>query len=373
VVEYIILEKKLRNIASTVTAYLLLISIFILAFEAQSVKAVETIYIRADGLVEPETAPIQRDGDVYTFTDNIINQSIVVERDDITIDGNGFTLQGGGTGSGFNLFERNNITIKNTCIQGFTIGISIDVELGSTELNTICNNTVTENGYGIMLYTSHHSTIVGNTIVGNGEGIWMAGCGYNSIFANNITGNGKGMFMHTSYCTDVFSNIIANNSDGIYMEFSWHIGSDPSWRNIIYHNNFINNFRHIVPMYSENTWDDGYPSGGNYWSGYNVTDLYSGVFQNETGSDGIGDTPYVLDDNNQDDYPLMNLYWNPADINHDLKVDIYDIVLVCNAYGTTPSSPNWNPNCDITEPYEMINIYDVVMVVGSYGEGWEHP
>jgi PKD repeat protein len=51
-----------------------------------------------------------------------------------------------------------------------------------------------------------------------------------------------------------------------------------------------------------NVWDDGYPSGGNYWNDYAGTDLYSGPYQNETGSDGIGDTWYPVGDH----YPLMN-------------------------------------------------------------------
>jgi hypothetical protein len=54
-----------------------------------------------------------------------------------------------------------------------------------------------------------------------------------------------------------------------------------------------------------NAWNNGYPSGGNYWSDYNGTDFYSGPYQNVTGSDGIGDTSYVIDANNTDDYPLM--------------------------------------------------------------------
>jgi hypothetical protein len=52
-------------------------------------------------------------------------------------------------------------------------------------------------------------------------------------------------------------------------------------------------------------WDNGYPSGGNYWSNYDGTDSYSGPCQNVTGSDGVGDTPYVIDGSNQDNYPLM--------------------------------------------------------------------
>jgi hypothetical protein len=57
---------------------------------------------------------------------------------------------------------------------------------------------------------------------------------------------------------------------------------------------------------SINIWDDGYPSGGNYWSDYNGTDLHSGAYQNVTGSDGMGDTPYVIDMNNLDHYVLFN-------------------------------------------------------------------
>lgn len=59
----------------------------------------------------------------------------------------------------------------------------------------------------------------------------------------------------------------------------------------------------------ENFWDNGYPTGGNYWSDYNGTDFYGGPHQNETGSDGIGDTPYcILLGNrtmNVDNYPLF--------------------------------------------------------------------
>jgi parallel beta-helix repeat protein len=95
---------------------------------------------------------------------------------------------------------------------------------------------------------------------------------------------------------------------------------DNSNSNVIYHNNFINNRRQVYDWSwdfpgkpSINTWDDGYPSGGNYWSDYNGTDFYSGPYQNETGSDGIGDTPYVIDENNQDNYPLMKPWTPQAD------------------------------------------------------------
>jgi len=72
----------------------------------------------------------------------------------------------------------------------------------------------------------------------------------------------------------------------------------------------INNYFQVDIGYldSMNTWDKGYPSGGNYWSDYNGTDLYSGPYQNVTGSDGIGDTPYVIDSSDIDHYPLMGAF-----------------------------------------------------------------
>ena len=54
-----------------------------------------------------------------------------------------------------------------------------------------------------------------------------------------------------------------------------------------------------------NFWDDGYPSGGNHWSSYADVDVKSGSYQNGTGSDGIGDTPYNIDASNMDSFPLM--------------------------------------------------------------------
>jgi len=61
-------------------------------------------------------------------------------------------------------------------------------------------------------------------------------------------------------------------------------------------------------------------------------------------------------------------YWNPADVNDDLKVDIFDVLLCVNAYQATPSDPHWNHRCDLANPYDIIDIFDIVTIVGSYGE-----
>jgi hypothetical protein len=84
--------------------------------------------------------------------------------------------------------------------------------------------------------------------------------------------------------------------------------------NVFYHNNMNNSGQVYMSSSTNNTWDDGYPSGGNFWSDYNGTDQYSGPYQNMTGSDGIGDTQHVVYESNVDNYPLMNLYTPTIDI-----------------------------------------------------------
>jgi len=74
-----------------------------------------------------------------------------------------------------------------------------------------------------------------------------------------------------------------------------------------------------------NFWDDGYPSGGNYWSEHVVVDDYSGINQDESGSDGIGDMAYTIDINNNDTYPLMGMF---SDFNATSE---HHVQTICNS------------------------------------------
>jgi len=268
---------------------LLIVGMLTLALNVQPVKSdwtwTETIYIRADGRVEPNTAPIaSADNITYTLTNNIggdvplESDAIVVQRNNTIVNGAGYTLQGTGNGTGIDLSYRSNITIKDVRITGFKHGIDLDFSSN----NTMTRNNIANNNIGIFLIHSSNNIISGNNVTDNEDyGIWLL----NQL--NNQT-------------------------------------------NIFYNNNFINNF--VLNWDSNNVWDDGYPSGGNYWSNYACLDLYSGQYQNETGSDGIGDTPYIIKACNIDYYPLMKPYAGPHDIG--IRVSISKTV-VAEGYNTT--------------------------------------
>ncbi len=70
---------------------LLVLSLVLVSFpKIEEVKAQDVIYIREDGIVEG-TDKIQREENIYTFTGNI-NGEIVVEKNDIVVDGAGYVL-----------------------------------------------------------------------------------------------------------------------------------------------------------------------------------------------------------------------------------------------------------------------------------------
>ena len=393
------MEYKLgKKAASIIVLILVLLTMGMLSlvFNIQPAKSewTRTVYIRADGSIDPSDAPIHRDGNVYTLTDNITSSGdgIVVERNNIIIDGNGYTLQCTGDFTfalkGIHLSGRSNVTIKNINIQNFTVGIRLDyssnitinssniinngegIHLYKSSKNSIYESSITNNGgYGILLdYSSNCSNISGNSITNNGYGVWMDCLSDNNVIRKNvIVDNGDGLILGgiggysvnntivknvvansrygillglssnnfvssnrivncwigidvgslrpppRSYNNTIIANTLENNRAGVYLRYSSG--------NSIYRNNFINNTYQGSASDSINTWDDGYPGGGNYWSDYVGVDLFSGPYQNDTGSDGIEDTPYVIDENNVDRYPLMGPF-NSFNVSVGYSVDV---------------------------------------------------
>ncbi len=201
-----------------------------------------------------------------------------------------------GSFRGFRVFaDRVNIT-------GFTVkNAAFAIYLNSSE-NHVYGNRVGNSKIGVRLDNGRNNTISGNVIENmllEGEGIFLENAKRNVIQGN--------LFVNDSFAISLVlstENIIKENtirdcpSASIWLQSS----SD----NKIYHNNFANNTGSAIADYSFNTiWDNGYPSGGNYWSSHNDSDSNNGLRQNITGSDGICDVPRVIDESNQDNYPLV--------------------------------------------------------------------
>ena len=163
-------------------------------------------------------------------------------------------------------------------------------------LDNIYNHTIIVYRSNIMIDGNGYTLSCGN----------QTGHGF-AIAANNVTIRntnvcgfyfGIGLGDGYNYVSNVVlrENNITDNVCGVGLHWSSN--------NTFYHNNFINNtLRHVLidttkidP--SNNTWDNGYPSGGNYWSNYTGTD---------TNGDDLGEDPHIIDSNNQDNYPFVNV------------------------------------------------------------------
>jgi parallel beta-helix repeat protein len=283
------------------SAALLLVLIFLAASCTVVAKPVKAQYqgditIKADGSVNPSTAPIERLGTSYILTSNVAG-NIAVKTNNIVFAGNGHTITG--------ILRIGSLPTAPTAGISYTSNVTIE------------NFTVTGSYYGILLTQTSNVIVANNTITGTGNGILalgeptaaiaVEGGGSNVITGNIIANNYNAMlFLETENNLIVGNNITNNKNPYVTVSNVMFWGAS---HNTIYHNNFIGdsslagNAAFNSP-YSVNVWDNGYPSGGNYWSDYQKR--YPSA--TEIDGSGIGNTSYVVDGQNIDRYPLMEPY-----------------------------------------------------------------
>lgn len=346
------------------------------------------ITVQDDYLTIQEAINEAYDGDIVfvrngIYVENlIVNKSISLlgeDRETTVVDGGevGTVIQVDSNNVTINGFEIRNcsmtwgdwgITLNHSSksvISGNIVkaGYAIRVK-GGSENNVKDNDVVGYDGscvfHGLQLVNSSNNAVNNNNLSVNcHSALTMYNSSHNIISFNYISGH----FAPFPFTIEESSNnsIVGNTMWQPAPLFGGHIQFTESNDNVLYHNSFLAdegpNTLSIDELSTNNIWDNY--CEGNFWSDYNGTD---------SNGEGIGDTPYFIDENNQDNFPLIGPYWTSADINHDLEVDIYDVVTACAAYTSTPSSQNWNCHCDISEPYGVIDIFDIVMICSSYGE-----
>ncbi len=182
----------------------------------------------------------------------------------------------------------------------------IKTEVGSSAVTIDHCLSSGNDGIGISLDFLQNGQVSDCTLQNNGlAGILLNGATGNTITQCDMTNNHFGLYatFHATGNT-MHHNYIAGNHMGINI-------NGPGVQDLVFYANDI--LANDIQVYDNpdyqgveyDQWDGGYPTGGNYWGDYTGEDHFSGVNQDEPGSDGFGDTPYPILGMTWDHYPLI--------------------------------------------------------------------
>ena len=316
----------------------------------------------------------------------------------------------GNTISGTNgIFSKSDwVRIKNNTIYCYGTGIRVD-----SFYNAITNNNITVRMFNMIECSGSFNNITQNIFSGTTENVLLNLGGSNNIFHENVI-TGKREMRVTGEQNIISRNTIMNT--GLSFSGSWHIvhankivdcvqifesikrfafsisssnsvysanviehndcgisilGSNKFvYGNTFYHNSIINNKQQIIFGEAENNanfWGIG--SEGNYWSDYNGTD---------NNSDGIGDTPHIINQKNNDFYPLIapmtcfdagTWEWVSYDVDVVSNSSVSDFIF--NPEGTinfiVEGEVGTTGFCRVTIPKDLLDTEDewVILVDGS--------
>jgi len=175
--------------------------------------------------------------------------------------------------------------------------------------------------------------------------------GSNVVNGNLVTAEGRLPRVYLGISVASPQNTIFGNT---VKAFQNSIGIIYTAHNHIYHNNLY------CPAFTSdptNKWDNGYPSGGNYWRSYPGVDVKKGSSQDQPGSDGIGDTPHTIRNlvpsypSGYDNYPLMKPWGSPAPPSHVLTVQSLPTGISFTVDGlsrTTPWTGTYSENASVS-------------------------
>ncbi|MEE9115473.1 MAG: NosD domain-containing protein, partial [Thermoplasmata archaeon] len=204
--------------------------------------------------------------------------------------------------------------ISNNTFLDVDAPVAISNLLGASENNLVEYNSMESGGYGIFLAGTMNNTVQDNDITGFRESIGLYGAEENLVTRNVLSRGLDGIVVRdTTQGNEItFNNIVSFNGCGIALV-------QGTSGNVIHHNNLLDSDDNGCDPGTNNQWDNGYPSGGNFWSDYAGPDAFNGPNQDIPGADAIGDTPYDTRGSGRDNYPLL---WMPFDNIPLTKLDI---------------------------------------------------
>ncbi|MCX6786236.1 MAG: right-handed parallel beta-helix repeat-containing protein [Candidatus Kaiserbacteria bacterium] len=285
-----------------------------------------------------------------------LTETMEIDSNNITIDGNGHTTTGSDTGMGIYLTERTGVTVKNLTFKNFSFGIFFEASSHNTvsnnsfigletaiysyddsPFNTFDTNTFLNNGEvfsfygnsnnsvvhnntinadavrgenefrGIFIYDSNNNTIEGNHITvtnsagadpWNNRGIFIYNSSDNTISSNTVSGVLQELFLYNSSKNNIYNNTLSDASEALFVYGS-------SDNNKIYHNNFVNNGENVMDYSGMiNSFNLTKPTGGNYFDSFD--EPAEGC--EDKNADGFCGAPNVFTENEhidrgQDDFP----------------------------------------------------------------------
>lgn len=243
----------------------------------------------------------------YTIT----SDNLVIGKPLYYYDGCGpsLTLDGVSVGE-LILVNCSNVRLSNLVIHGTEVGITL---VGVHNV-LVENVNASQNHYqGLDVSSSSYVTVENSDFSSTGPNYFDRGAEYGMILSgsNNTIVDGS-RFYNEDGSLEVVSSTNATITGNSFNPNFITIYATGSTGVHIFHNNFFGTENTIQPG---QVWDNGYPSGGNYWSAYTGVDNCSGPQQNICPSpDGIGDTPYSIPGGvYHDHYPLMKPFVASSD------------------------------------------------------------
>ena len=239
------------------------------------------------------------------------NRILVVSSQNILLDGN--NIPGGVCG--YSEFAPDNCDQQDSLKISSSSGITISKNNVGFETSGYAWASDYRVQSGVNIVDSSSIEIIANTFSARNLALELNNSTSTTISGNGIDPGwpgGVGIELNNSTQVAVEGNDITDLNVGIELR--------GSMESHLYYNNFIHNTTPALDDSTSNSWDAGYPTGGNYWSDYKGGDNCSGPQQNICpGPDGIGDTPYVFT-SSQDNYPLMNPFVDPPAVSFSVHV-----------------------------------------------------